>query len=203
MAVWLWNFWIFSFWGWCLERLLAAVTPSPRQRRRCLLVSPLCPVYGLGMAAVLALPAPLLSGWRLYCFGSLAATAVEYLYHWWGDCFLRVRFWDYTSVPGNLRGRVCLPFSLAWGLLMFPAVKLAAPAAAAPHLAVPDGLCRRRGVFPPLSGRHPRPERPAVRLLKACQLPVDRIPAMGACPSRGFLLECRYRKHKGDCYGTQ
>ena len=41
MAVWLWNFWIFSFWGWCLERLFAAVTHSPRQRRRCLLVPPL------------------------------------------------------------------------------------------------------------------------------------------------------------------
>ena len=122
MAVWLWNFWIFSFWGWCLERLFAAVTHSPRQRRRCLLVSPLCPVYGLGMGAVLALPAPLLSGWRLYFFGSLAATAVEYLYHWWGDCFLRLRFWDYTSVPGNLRGRVCLPFSLAWGALSLPMV---------------------------------------------------------------------------------
>lgn len=140
MAVWLWNFWIFSFWGWCLERLFAAVTHSPRQRRRCLLVSPLCPVYGLGMAAVLALPAPLLSGWRLYVFGGLTATAAEYLYHWWGDCFLRVRFWDYTSVPGNLRGRVCLPFSLAWGLLMFPAVKLATPAAAALALRVPPLL---------------------------------------------------------------
>ena len=73
-------------------------------------------------------------------FGGLTATAAEYLYHWWGDCFLRVRFWDYTSVPGNLRGRVCLPFSLAWGLLMFPAVKLAAPAAAALALRVPPLL---------------------------------------------------------------
>lgn len=90
--------------------------------------------------AVLALPAPLLSGWRLYVFGGLTATAAEYLYHWWGDCFLRVRFWDYTGVPGNLRGRVCLPFSLAWGLLMFPAVKLAAPAAAALALRVPPLL---------------------------------------------------------------
>ena len=97
MAVWLWEFWAFSFLGWCLERLFAALTRSPQQRRRCLLVLPLCPVYGLGMAAVLALP------------------AVEYLYHWWGDVFLGVRFWDYSTVPGNLRGRVCLPFSLAWG----------------------------------------------------------------------------------------
>ena len=75
MAVWLWNFWVFSFLGWCLERLFAAVTRSPQQRRRCLLLLPLCPVYGLGMAAVLALPPLFLSGWRLYVFGGLTATA--------------------------------------------------------------------------------------------------------------------------------
>ena len=131
MALWLWNFWIFSFFGWCLERMFAAATRSPRQRRRCLLLSPLCPVYGLGMAAVLALPPALLTGPGLYLSGGLAATAAEYLYHWWGEVFLGVRFWDYTGLPGNLRGRVCLPFSLAWGLLMFPAVDWAAPAAAA------------------------------------------------------------------------
>ena len=130
MAVWLWNFWVFSFLGWCLERLFAAVTRSPQQRRRCLLLLPLCPVYGLGMAAVLALPRPFLTGWRLYVFGGLAATAVEYLYHWLGDTFLGVRFWDYSTVPGNLWGRVCLPFSLAWGLLLFPAVRLAPVVAA-------------------------------------------------------------------------
>ena len=125
MAVFLWNLWFYSFCGWCLERLFAAVTRSPRQRRRCLLVLPLCPVYGLGMAAVLALPPLFLSGWRLYVFGGLTATAVEYLYHWWGEVFLDVRFWDYSTVPGNLHGRISLPFSLAWGFLLFPAVKLA------------------------------------------------------------------------------
>jgi len=54
MAEYLWIFWSFSLLGWVLERLFAAVTRSPRQRRRCLLLLPLCPVYGLGMAAVLA-----------------------------------------------------------------------------------------------------------------------------------------------------
>ena len=56
MAEFLWIFWSFSLLGWVLERLFAAVTRSPRRRRRCLLLLPLCPVYGLGMAAVLALP---------------------------------------------------------------------------------------------------------------------------------------------------
>ena len=129
MARLLWNFWWFSFLGWVLERLFAAATHSPVQRRRCLLVAPLCPVYGLGMLAVLALPTPLRTGWRLYLFGTLAATAVEHLYHWWGETFLGIRFWDYTGLPGSLQGRVCLPFSLAWGVLLFPAVYGAAPLA--------------------------------------------------------------------------
>ena len=55
MAEFLWIFWSFSLLGWGLERLFAAVTRSPQRRRRCLLLLPLCPVYGLGMAAVLAL----------------------------------------------------------------------------------------------------------------------------------------------------
>lgn len=127
MAVWLWSFWGFSFLGWVLERCFAAVSRSPVQRRRGLLLGPLCPVYGLGMAAVLALPPSLLWGWRLYVLGGLTATTVEYLYHWWGERCLGVRFWDYTALWGNLRGRVCVPFSLAWGILLFPAAWLAGP----------------------------------------------------------------------------
>ena len=140
MAELLWQFWGFSFLGWVTERLFAAATRSPCQRRRCLLLAPLCPVYGLGMAAVLALPPALLEGWRLYLSGALTATAAEYLFHWWGEAALGVRFWDYTGLPGSLRGRVCLPFSLAWGLLVLPAVHLAAPAIAALSRRVPPIL---------------------------------------------------------------
>ena len=92
------------------------------------------------LAAVLALPPALLEGWRLYLSGALTATAAEYLFHWWGEAALRVRFWDYTGLPGSLRGRVCLPFSLAWGLLVLPAVHLAAPAIAALSRRVPPIL---------------------------------------------------------------
>lgn len=140
MAEYLWIFWSFSLLGWVLERLFAAVTRSPRRRRRCLLLLPLCPVYGLGMAAVLALPPSLRSGWPLYLWGGLTATSVEYIYHWWGETFLGVSFWDYTGVFGNFRGRVCLPFSLAWGLLLFPAVYLVMPPVVALADRVPIGV---------------------------------------------------------------
>ena len=80
---------------------------------------PMCPVYGLGVMAVLALPPGMTNGfWRLVWWGGLTATAVEYIVHLAYDKLLRVRFWDYTAVWGNLRGRVCLPFSVAWGLLL-------------------------------------------------------------------------------------
>lgn len=125
----LWYFWIYSFLGWLVERSFAAASRSEDRRRRCLLVLPLCPVYGLGMLAVLALP-PM--GWLgLMIFGGLAATAVEYVYHWAGERFLKIRFWDYARVPGNLRGRVCLPFTLAWGALVWAAVRFVQPGAEA------------------------------------------------------------------------
>ena len=103
-------------------------------------VTPAASVYGLGMAAVLALPPSLRSGWPLYLWGGLTATSVEYIYHWWGETFLSVSFWDYTGVFGNLRGRVCLPFSLAWGLLLFPAVYLVTPPVVALADRVPVGV---------------------------------------------------------------
>ena len=51
-----WYFWIYSFLGYLLEKVFAKVTQSPQQGRKGFLAMPLCPVYGLGMLAVLALP---------------------------------------------------------------------------------------------------------------------------------------------------
>jgi len=134
----LWYFWIYSFLGWLVELAFAAAAASGDRRRRCLLVLPLCPVYGLGMLAVLALP-PM--GWiGLVLSGALAATAVEYVFHWAGERFLGVKFWDYAQVPGNLRGRVCLPFTLAWGLLVWAAVRFVQPGVAALAQAVPPAV---------------------------------------------------------------
>ena len=114
----------------------AIATHADRQARKCFLLLPMCPVYGLGALAVLALPESLSgSFWSLALWGGLAATAVEYAVHVLYDRLLGVRFWDYSQVRWNLRGRVCLPFSLAWSLLVaagLPVIQAAiAPALAA------------------------------------------------------------------------
>lgn len=119
MALFLWQFWAYSFIGYLLEKIFAAATHAENQGRKCFLLLPLCPVYGLGVLAALALPETWTgSFWGMAVWGGLAATAVEYAVHLLYDRLLGVRFWDYSGTWGNLAGRVCLPFSVAWGLLL-------------------------------------------------------------------------------------
>jgi len=121
----LWYFWIYSFLGYLLEKGFAKATRAAQQGRKCFLLLPLCPVYGLGMLTVLALPD--LQGLWLVLWGGIAATAVEYLVHWAYETCFGVRFWDYSGVWGNLHGRVCLPFSLIWGILTAATVRWVHP----------------------------------------------------------------------------
>ena len=97
---WIWYFIWYSFLGFLLEVGYARWTGG-RRDRKCLLLLPLCPVYGLGACVVLLLPPwvlerPLL----LVVAGGAAATGVEY------------------------------GIALAWSLLILPLVYLVHPAVA-------------------------------------------------------------------------
>lgn len=128
--VWFWSFFLYSFCGFLLEVGFARLAGG-QPHRKGLLVLPLCPVYGLGACLILLLPPWIrVRPWLLFLCGGTAATAAEYfdaLYH---QRALKVSFWDYSGLPGNLQGRVCLPFSLAWGLLGLALVYRVHPALA-------------------------------------------------------------------------
>lgn len=115
--LWFWSFVVYSFIGFLLEVAFAALTGG-RPDRKGLLVLPLCPVYGVGACLILALPRWAdARPWALFLLGGLAATGAEYLAALYHEKVLGVSFWNYNGLPGNLQGRVCLPFSLAWGVL--------------------------------------------------------------------------------------
>lgn len=115
--IWFWSFAAYSFLGFLLETAFSAALGG-RPDRKGLWALPLCPVYGLGACLILLLPPWVKSRPpALFLFGALTATAVEYfdaLYH---EKVLGVTFWNYAGLPGNVQGKVCLPFSLAWGAL--------------------------------------------------------------------------------------
>lgn len=116
--MWIWNFYIYSFLGFLLEVVYARAIGAKKRDRKCRLFLPVCPVYGLGAIAITALPAyitgrPIL----LFFAGGLAAALVEYLTAVFYEKIWHVSFWDYSGLPGNLQGRVCLPFAAIWGVL--------------------------------------------------------------------------------------
>ena len=141
---WLWYFIIYSFAGFLLEVAFARAIRHPKRDRKCLILLPLCPVYGLGACGLLLLPEgvrerPVL----LFVCAAALCTAVEYAVGLFYEKALGVPFWDYRALPLNLGGKVCLPFSLLWGgmtVLLAPQLQPFGPrlAQSAPHwLAAP------------------------------------------------------------------
>ncbi len=118
-----WYFFIYSFLGFLLEVAFARLVHNPKQDRKCHLLLPVCPVYGVGAMGILLLPAwvkasPLL----LFLFGAMVCTVAEWSLSVFYEKAAGAAFWNYCSLPWNINGRVCLLFSLLWGLLSLPLV---------------------------------------------------------------------------------
>ena len=123
-----WYFLFYSFLGYLLEKLFARMTHAQRQVRKCFLLLPLCPVYGLALCALLLTGAERVENLAILLLrGAVVTTAVEYAAHWGYERALGVKFWDYTHTRLNVNGRICLPFSLAWGVLSAAAVRFVQP----------------------------------------------------------------------------
>lgn len=139
MAQWLWYFLIYSFLGFLLEVLFARAIRNPKRDRKCQYFLPLCPVYGLGMLLILALPAGILARPLLLCLcAALLATAAEYLTALFYEKAAGVSFWDYSHLPWHLQGRVCLLFSAVWGVLALAVVYWVHPLVARLAAAIPE-----------------------------------------------------------------
>ncbi len=60
----------------------------------------------------------------LCVLGAAAVTVVELIFGAVFNLWLGMRVWDYSAIPLNLWGQICLPFSLMWVALMFVALNL-------------------------------------------------------------------------------
>lgn len=127
MSRWFVCFLFYSFAGYGLEKLHARLSHSPKQVRKCFLLLPLCPVYGLAMTALLALAPEGMRLLPLVLLGGAVCTGVEYLVHLFYDKALGVWFWDYRPMPGHIRGRICPQFAVIWGVLSAAAIRLVQP----------------------------------------------------------------------------
>ena len=110
----IWYLLVYSFLGYLLEVAYAKIVHGRGSGRKCLLLLPLCPVYGVGGVAIVALSGPNPQPLWLMGVGFGAATVVELLFGLYYKYVLGVAFWNYSQIRWNVGGLVCLPFSLAW-----------------------------------------------------------------------------------------
>lgn len=114
MNTWIWYLLVYSFLGYLLEVAYAKIVHGRGSGRKCLLLLPLCPVYGVGAVAIVALSGPNPQPLWVMGVGFGAATVVELLFGLYYKYVLGVAFWNYSQIRWNVGGLVCLPFSLAW-----------------------------------------------------------------------------------------
>lgn len=103
--------------GWVCETVYCSIGLK-RFSNNALLHGPFSPLYGFGALLILALE-PLYgdSFLLLYIVSLFAASALEYLTSFLLEKFLRLRLWDYSAMPWNIHGRVCLWNSFLFGLM--------------------------------------------------------------------------------------
>lgn len=117
-------FWLFlySFMGWIWESAYVSVKEKHLVNRG-FVTGPVCTIYGVGAMSVYLILRPLEEhGLWLFTGGIIAATVLEYLTAWVMETLFHTSWWDYSDQPFNLKGRICLGSSIAWGfftLLMF------------------------------------------------------------------------------------
>lgn len=109
-------FFVYGFLGWCTEVGFAACK-SHRFVNRGFLNGPICPIYGVGVTAVIAVLTPYKENLiLLYLLSVILVTVLEGLTGWAMDKIFHNKWWDYSQMPLNIGGYVCLLFSLIWGV---------------------------------------------------------------------------------------
>ena len=114
---WLAFFYVYCFLGWIFESTYVSLKQK-RLVNRGFLRLPMLPLYGSGAVMMLWVSLPVRDSLPLvYISGSIAATALEYVTGAVMERLFKVRYWDYSSQPFQLRGYICLSSSIAWGFL--------------------------------------------------------------------------------------
>ncbi|MDO5452821.1 MAG: putative ABC transporter permease, partial [Eubacteriales bacterium] len=110
---------ICSIIGYCIEMVFGRITNGYWESRQSLVYGPFGLAYGLGGTLLTLLlfrdtETPL---WRVFLKSFVWLTFAEYIMSLGMELVFGHVAWDYSQMPLNIGGRVCLLYSLFWGFL--------------------------------------------------------------------------------------
>ena len=109
---------IYSIVGYLIETAFGLVKYGTLESRQSFLYGPFCVIYGIGaVVIILSLQYFKKNFNTLFLGGCLVGSILEYVISWIGEAILNVKWWDYSNMPFNINGRICLSYAVFWGIL--------------------------------------------------------------------------------------
>ena len=116
---------LFFFWycilGWIWECLFVSVKRAWKNKKwefvnRGFLRGPVIPIYGFAAITILLATIQVRENTiAIYVLGALTATLFELVTGTVMERLFKVKYWDYSDMPLNYHGHICLFVSLFWG----------------------------------------------------------------------------------------
>lgn len=112
---------LYSILGWIYESTFCTIKAGKWENRG-FLYGPVVPIYGVGAAGISMVYDALqlhlsftLQWWMVFLIGYFGSIVLEFGTSWVLEKLFHAVWWDYSRMPFNIQGRVCLPYSLAFG----------------------------------------------------------------------------------------
>lgn len=129
-----------SFAGVMVELLWCFIRTGHLENRAGLVYGPFNLLYGFGavMMTLMLYKFRNRSSWISFFGGMIVGSAVEYLCSFLQELLIGSHSWDYSDMPFNLNGRICLLYSVFWGFLGVLWIKNIYPRIAKAILKIPN-----------------------------------------------------------------
>lgn len=112
-------FFLFSFLGWCMEVLLVFIREHILVNRG-FLIGPYCPIYGIGVVFIIVMIKDVLTLpygiFPVFLCGMIICGILEYFVSWFLEKRYHARWWDYSTKPCNINGRVWIGNLILFGI---------------------------------------------------------------------------------------
>lgn len=109
------SFILYCFIGWFYESTICSLPKYHKIINRGFLLGPYCPIYGVGVMANWFLLKGMESPVAIFLASALISCAIEYVTSYGMEKLFYAKWWDYSDLPFNLHGRICLYGGVIFG----------------------------------------------------------------------------------------
>lgn len=144
---WILFFFWYCFLGWIWECFFVSANTTWREKKfrfinRGFLHGPAIPIYGFAAISVLLTTIQVRDNtMAVYLTGTVTATLFELVTGTVMERLFKVKYWDYSNLPLNYHGHICLFVSLFWGCFAVLLVQVVHVPAENILMQVPEFIC--------------------------------------------------------------